>query len=307
MPGAEGGIGHGHTGPCPICRSRESRLQYAGQESVGSTGSSAYRCTTTTRTRPAVYVCAACGHWFTNPYEWPDTLHNDYEQLEDSEYLDLLEVKRRTFHRAADVVERFVKPPAHLLEVGSYAGLFLDEMAGRGFDIEGIEPSVWGVGMSRERGHRVTQGSAHDVLGPELANHWDAVVSWDVLEHVPDPRAFISLLSSAARPGGIVVLSTLDRSNWFPRLLGKRWPWIIPMHLHYFDQVTAIAMAAACDLSFIHTTAHVHYTTPMYALRRLVRRAGDGDAPAPAASRFIVPVGFGDVRTYVFRKNGSQQ
>lgn len=252
-----------------------------------------------------MYACASCGHWYTNPLTWPDALHAEYEQLEDAEYIALMDVKRRTFRRAADLVCRFVQPPAHVVEVGSYAGLFLDEMSARGYDVEGIEPSSWGVEMSRARGHRVTQGVAGDVIDSEMSERGDLVVSWDVLEHVPDPQTFVNLLAHATKPGAVVVLSTLDRSNWFPRALGKRWPWIIPMHLHYFDQDTVKRLARASGLTYLATAPHVHYTTPAYALKRLVRRAEHREAGPPEASRLVVPVGFGDVRTYVFRKGAS--
>lgn len=214
-----------------------------------------------------------------------------------------MDVKRRTFRRAADLFCRFVSPPASVLEVGSYAGLFLDEMDSRGFHVEGVEPSIWGVHVSRERGHTVWQGTAEGILGEKIPEAFDAVVSWDVLEHVPNPRSFVALLASATKPGGTVVLSTLDRSNWFPRLMGKRWPWIIPMHLHYFDQDTVRHLAHACHLQFLQTSRHVHYTTPTYALKRLVRKV---DSEGKTSARLILPVGFGDVRTYVFRKATSE-
>lgn len=296
---SEGNLG---VGSCPICGTPEPRLVYPGQTTGTDGGSSAYRCTTTTRSRPAVYACPDCGHWLTDPRDWPDDLHAEYEQLEDEEYLALMDVKRRTFRRAADLVCRFIQPPAALLEVGSYAGLFLDEMDGRGFSVEGVEPSTWGVEISRGRGHHVTQGVADEVVGPAMADSWDAVVSWDVLEHVPDPQAFFDLLALAVKPDGIVVLSTLDRSNWFPRLLGKRWPWIIPMHLHYFDRDTVRRLGENSGLTYLDSAPHVHYTTPMYALKRLVRKAEQRAGTHSSSARLVIPIGFGDVRTFIFRK-----
>lgn len=302
MSDFEYGQKHGAAGSCPLCKGVNSTLQYAGQRDLSVGGSSAYRCTTTTRSRPAVYACKDCGHWFTDPQEWPAHLDAEYEQLEDAEYLSLMEVKRRTFRRAGDLVSRFVSPPASLLEVGSYAGLFLDEMTSRGFSGQGIEPSTWGVHISRQRGHLVSQGVAEDVIDASMSDRFDVVVSWDVLEHVPDPGAFVQLLAQTAKPGGIVVFSTLDRTNWFPRVLGKRWPWIIPMHLHYFDQATVRMLGAKSGLEYLDTAPHMHYTTPLYAFRRLIRKVGEADSKKPSTPRIIIPVGLGDVRTYVFRK-----
>lgn len=278
-------------------------MKYSGSEEWSNDGGAAYRCTSTTRVRPQVLECAQCSHWFTNPSTWPESLEDEYSDLEDLEYLSLIEIKRKTFKKAADLVTKFISPPGTMLEIGSYAGLFLDEMRNRGFDVIGIEPSRWGSELSRTRGHQVFQGIAEEVLANEPIPQADLVVSWDVLEHVADPTSFVSLLSDAAKPGGIVVISTLDRGNWFPRVLGKRWPWIIPMHLHYFDQKMMKKLGTQASLTFLHTSAHVHYATPSYALSRLVRKSEQADHSQGLLSKLAIPVGFGDVRTFIYRKN----
>ena len=289
-------------GDCPMCGAGGARSHYPAQDDRRSDDTSAYRCTTTTRFRPEVFRCGQCEHWFTDPNSWPASLGGEYESLVDAEYLRMIGVKRRTFKKAADVVCRYARPPAAILEVGSYAGIFLDEMAARGFPITGIEPSTWGAQMAQERGHTVHQGTAEDVLAAQDSEQWDVVVSWDVIEHVPDPRQFVRLLSRAAKPGGLVVFSTLDRGNWFPRLVGRRWPWIIPMHLHYFDQEAIRRISSEAALEFVDTKPHVHYTTPSYALNRLVRMARPLPVRHTESSHLIVPIAFGDVRTFVFRR-----
>jgi 2-polyprenyl-3-methyl-5-hydroxy-6-metoxy-1,4-benzoquinol methylase len=288
---------------CPLCESPSIVVRYSGTQEWTNDGGAAYRCTSTTRIRPQVLECSACDHWFTNPATWPHSLEDEYSSLEDHEYLSLIGIKKKTFKKAADLVSQFIKPPATMIEVGSYAGLFLDEMRDRGFSVTGIEPSIWGSNLSQERGHHVIQGIAEDVLTNNSLEQADLVVSWDVLEHVADPTAFVALLASAAKPGGIVVISTLDRGNWFPRMLGKRWPWIIPMHLHYFDQSAMKRLGNKASLTFLHTSAHIHYATPAYALSRLFRNSEQADHSEGLLSKIAIPVGFGDVRTFIYRKD----
>jgi len=290
---------------CPLCGKDKIFIRYTGSQEWSNDGGAAYRCTSTTRVRPQVLECAECGHWFTDPVTWPESLEDEYSTLEDHEYLSLTTIKRKTFGKAADLVSRFIDPPATMIEIGSYAGMFLDEMHGRGFSVVGIEPSVWGSGLSQERGHNVYQGIAEEVFANESIPAADLVVSWDVLEHVADPAAFVLLMSNAAKSEGIVVLSTLDRGNWFPRLLGRRWPWIIPMHLHYFNQQAVQNLGKAASLTLIHTSAHVHYATPAYALSRLFRKSDQADHSDGFLSKLAFPIGFGDVRTFIFRKDSS--
>lgn len=262
--------------------------------------SQTFYCTSHVRLRPEILACRSCGHNFSNPRYWPQDLGHEYEMVEDREYLDILSVKRKTFIRAADLVERFAPPPSRLLEVGSYAGVFLEICQGRGYTVTGIEPSTWGVEVARSSGLDVRQGTAEVVL-PDLDQPaFDVVTSWDVLEHVVDPAAFTALLASRTKPGGILILSTMVRDNWFARLTGKRWPWLIPMHLHYFDFAAVEKLGRDAGLDFLASTRHVHWTSASYALTRLLRRPSN--STKRANPRWIFPVALGDVQVFIFRK-----
>jgi len=215
----------------------------------------------------------------------------------------MIDIKRRTFTRAADIVEKFVIPPAKLLEIGAYTGLFLKICEERGFTVQGIEPSKWGAQFAINQGLDVRSGTAEVLLNDSDLGTFNGIVSWDVLEHVPDPAKDFRLAASHLAPGGYLILSTLDRSNWFARLMGKRWPWLIPMHLHYFDQAAVISMAESCGLVFLATKPHVHYTSAGYAWQRLIGHDAQMTARTKPSllDKLTFPVGFGDVRLYVFQ------
>jgi 2-polyprenyl-3-methyl-5-hydroxy-6-metoxy-1,4-benzoquinol methylase len=288
---------------CPLCSNTEVSIRWVGSGDWAADAEQAFLCTTTSRARPEILRCQACRHEFSNPSSWPVDVGLEYDALEDTDYLEMTEIKRRTFSKAANLVSKYVQPPASILEVGAYAGLFLETCKARGYRVSGIEPSAWGAQLCVSKGFDVRHGTAELVLPNNDLSGFEAVVSWDVLEHVPDPGLFMSAISSAVKPGGILILSTLDRTNWFARVMGKRWPWLIPMHLHYFDQTTVVAMAENLGYSFVKTKAHVHFTSAGYALRRLL---GHGDTVSNSdhvLDRVTFPVGFGDVRLYVFRKN----
>jgi len=291
------------TDRCPLCNSNETVVRINGSTTWATSAEQAFLCTTASRIRPQVLECCRCRHQFSNPAHWPDDLAAEYEELEDHEYISLLHVKKRTFSRAADVVSRFAPAPATILEIGSYAGIFLKECRDRGYSVTGIEPSRWGVRHSREEGLDVHLGTAEGALVDGALGRFDVVVSWDVLEHVRDPIRFIRQAANHVRPGGYLIVSTLDRTNWFARLMGSRWPWIIPMHLHYFDKESVVAMAEACDFAFVATQPHVHYTSAGYASRRLLRHGGHVGTSqrSRGLDRLVFPVAFGDVRTYVFQ------
>jgi SAM-dependent methyltransferase len=249
-------------------------------------------------------VCGQCRHQFSDPDTWPSDIAAEYTNLQDDDYVELFDVKRRTFKRAANVLDSYVLPHSRILEVGSYAGLFLAECKNRGHEVRGIEPSRWGVEIARSQELQVDEGAAEDLLFQSDLGDFDAVVSWDVLEHVKDPQHFLRGLSERCRDGGYVFVSTLDRTNWFARFTGRRWPWLIPMHLHYFDKKTVQNLGTKVGLQPISTLPHVHYTNASYALSRLIGHGATIEKSdfSGILTKLIFPVGFGDVRLFVFQK-----
>jgi len=66
-----------------------------------------------------------------------------------------------------------------------------------------------GIDASRERlDYRAVSAEA---LAREQPAHFDAVTCMELLEHVPDPASMLAALASLVRPGGEVIVSTLNR------------------------------------------------------------------------------------------------
>jgi len=65
---------------------------------------------------------------------------------------------------------------------------------------------------------------------------FDAVVLWDVLEHLMDPVAALHRIGELVEPDGILALTTINIGGFGARLSGSRWPWLMRMHLHYFTR-----------------------------------------------------------------------
>jgi len=135
-----------------------------------------------------------------------------------------------------DALSRLVRPEkARLLEIGCGQGEVLVEARKRGFAVSGIEISSHAaeVANNRLRGQAVCVGSLDQAVLP--AARFDAVLAADVIEHVRDPKAFLSRVHQLLIPGGAVLLVTPSLDSWTRRLLRSRWMEYKIEHLYYFS------------------------------------------------------------------------
>ncbi|WP_291296427.1 bifunctional 2-polyprenyl-6-hydroxyphenol methylase/3-demethylubiquinol 3-O-methyltransferase UbiG [Elioraea sp.] len=105
---------------------------------------------------------------------------------------------------------------ARVLDVGCGAGLAAEAFARAGAGVTAIDAAAEAVDAARA--HTAAGGLAIDyrVAAPEeLAAEgaaFDVVTALEVIEHVADTGAFLAALAAVTRPGGLVVLSTLNRT-----------------------------------------------------------------------------------------------
>jgi 2-polyprenyl-6-hydroxyphenyl methylase/3-demethylubiquinone-9 3-methyltransferase len=82
--------------------------------------------------------------------------------------------------------------------------------------VTGIDPTVDSIAVARR--HAEMQNLAIDYRTASVEDlqaagaTFDAAVCMEVIEHVPDPQAFVGSLAQLVRPGGMLIISTLNRT-----------------------------------------------------------------------------------------------
>jgi 2-polyprenyl-6-hydroxyphenyl methylase/3-demethylubiquinone-9 3-methyltransferase len=172
-------------------------------------------------------------------------------------------------------------PPASrdgavLVDLGCGGGLLAGYLAGKGYRHVGVDLS--GSALAHAAGVGVIPVRA-DVLRVPLADRCaDVVSAGEILEHVADPRGVVAQACRLLRPGGLLVLDTLN-ATWLARFvavtLGERLPGVAPPGIH--DPALFVPPRVLVDECARHGVAlSVRGIRPSVAvLRWLLRRRGE--------------------------------
>lgn len=97
-----------------------------------------------------------------------------------------------------------------LLEIGCGNGFFLDKVSSLGMQIQGVDINKDAVAFCKKKGLQV---EATDVF--DLTASYDLVVSFEVLEHMDNPkRLFEFLVNKLISPGGYLIIAVPNPSGY---------------------------------------------------------------------------------------------
>ncbi|MBN9263941.1 MAG: bifunctional 2-polyprenyl-6-hydroxyphenol methylase/3-demethylubiquinol 3-O-methyltransferase UbiG [Hyphomicrobium sp.] len=150
-----------------------------------------------------------------------------------------------------------------VLDIGCGGGLVSEPVARLGASVTGIDPAAENIEAARR--HADGQGLTIDyrsALVEDLVAEgrtFDCVLCLEVVEHVPDVAAFIATCAKLVRPGGLMVLSTINRTlkSYALAIVGAeyilRW---LPVGTHQWDRfVTPDELARHADAAGLTMSA----------------------------------------------------
>ncbi|WP_374603747.1 bifunctional 2-polyprenyl-6-hydroxyphenol methylase/3-demethylubiquinol 3-O-methyltransferase UbiG [Arenimonas sp.] len=106
---------------------------------------------------------------------------------------------------------------ARVLDVGCGGGLLSEAMAAHGAQVTALDLAPGLIEVARlhllESGLQVDYRlQSVESLADEMPGSFDAITCMEMLEHVPDPGSVLRACAKLLRPGGVLLLSTLNRT-----------------------------------------------------------------------------------------------
>ena len=103
-----------------------------------------------------------------------------------------------------------------LLDVGCGGGVLCEPLARLGATVTGLDPAPTNIAVAKLHAARGGLAIAYRdetvesvAAGPE---RFDVVLAMEVVEHVTDADAFVAACAQAVKPGGLLVMATINRT-----------------------------------------------------------------------------------------------
>ena len=240
--------------PCEICGANEWRVAYHGDIRDGGFGS--------TYADATVGRCGGCG-----VERLAESVSPDAAFYEGEAYRTRLGqgLTSGSHFADADHLQRFGLEllssnslrGSTVADIGCSGGSFLDHVAGLADRKIAVEPSEIYHQSLADRGYTVFP-YARDAT-ESFAGNVDLAVSFQVIEHVENPRAFLADVRNLLRPDGRFLISTPNLRDILMRLLPDDFPAFFyrVVHRWYFDADSLAACARHAGFDVVQID-HVH-------------------------------------------------
>lgn len=284
--------------PCPLCSSTIYSIKYAGKfpETLSEDFlKKVYRSSSDQSLFEQVVTCDMCGVVYLNPRLNPELIIDAYAEGEDASFVAQDAMRMRTFEKALrELVREYairLNKETQVLDIGSAGGAFLRAVENMGMTAIGIEPNKWMSEYARDTYHLDARaGILSDYRFDDAT--FDVVTLWDVIEHVPAPTQELTEIHRIMKPNGLLLINYPDYSSFPARILGRKWPFWLSVHLTYYTPVTIRKQLTSTGFLVQSIRPHwqtlelgyvLHRMTPYFgfakAIKSLVDALGLGQLP----------------------------
>ena len=217
--------------------------------------------------------CNDCKIIYVPPNRIDDDLLRDFYSQDYFESDSIIGYKNyiheETIHRrnAGRILDRYLKvipreTPA-VLDLGCAFGFFLDEARKRGCEVTGVEMSAFARHYATDQLRLAVHHDLQSVVD-QLPGKFDAVFLLGTIEHLSNAREVLSGIRDVLKPGGVLVVTTVDTAGLLPLYALKP-----PEHLIYFNRRNLASLLEQTGFSLSNASMYFAYYLVGDLLHRL--------------------------------------
>ena len=175
------------------------------------------------------------------------------------------------------IAERVPLGAARVLDVGCGGGLLAEALSRAGATVTGIDLAPGMIDVARLHATESALNIDYRVAGTDdvarsLPAAFDLVTCMEMLEHVPEPESVVASLARLVRPGGALMVSTLNRNlrsfllaivageyllNLIPRGTHEYERLIRPAELARWARASGLTLRELAGIDFNPLTGHI--------------------------------------------------
>ena len=224
---------------CPYCKSKDSfnilyKNDHNKEEKIN------FECTSHNfhnykQWKPTLYKCKLCSLVFSEHIGVK--FEDNYKAVVDFAYLNQSKFKKTSFTLFLEKIKNHLNKNCTVLEIGAYYGVL-------GKLIQPLVKEYTGLELSKHASDYSKNNSNLNIINQSIEEYsknnkkYDIIIMTDVIEHSDKPFELLSLIEKSLNKNGKLILSTFNFDSLFSKIMGKNYPWIIPMHKYYFSNTT---------------------------------------------------------------------
>lgn len=239
-------------------------------------------------------TCRACGHVYQNPRPtlssigayYPDDYTPFRRAIDDEPNAILRAIRHRQWRTRCMQVAR-LRDGGRLLDVGASTGMFLNELRRYGsWTLAGVELSERAAQYARDT-FQLNMFTGQIEAAPWPPASFDVITAWDVVEHLPEPRAALIKMRDLIKDDGYIIVSVPNGDSFDAKIFGRYWIGLDPpRHMSVFnlDGLRRLMQSAGFEIETAYcfygryTTSALSWQMWLHAhlrpstLRRLIER-----------------------------------
>jgi len=154
----------------------------------------------------------------------------------DEVYKTFEKLFRNIYQKRVNMILKYKKGPGKVLEIGASMGTMLDIFKKIGWEVWGVEPSG-SAEVARKKRIKILKNTFEKAKPPK--EYFDVVILNHTLEHMKNPVSVLKKVEKVLKTGGIVFVDVPNFGGISARIMGKKWPYILPdEHVFHFTLET---------------------------------------------------------------------